>query len=219
MQKTDFFRFVLLMLGLVCLQASAQDNSSPVEDGPVIPADKFDRGTPLRSAEGFAAAVDRADYEGAAEYLDLRNLRGEASELSGAQLTRRFFVILNRATWVDVDDLLDHPDGRSHDNLPDYRDSLGVILDGDKEVRLLLQKVPRGDGVSIWKISNATVSLIPKLYATYGYPEWIEDLRRSLPNVTFLGFELFKWVIAWGGWHTGIHGSLPDSTRDSADIR
>ena len=198
MQKTYFSRFVLLALGLVCLQASAQDNSSPVEDGPVIPADKFDRGTPLRSAEGFAAAVDNADYEAAAEYLDLRNLRGEASALSGAQLARRFFVILNRATWVDVDELLDYPAGRSNDNLPDYRDSLGVVLDGDKEVRLLLQKVPRGDGVSIWKISNATVSLIPKLYATYGYPEWVEDLRRSLPNVAFLGFELFKWVIAFG---------------------
>jgi len=61
-----------------------------------------------------------------------------------------------------------------------------------------MQKVPRGDGESIWKISNATISLIPRLYATYGYPEWIEKLRRSMPNVTFLGFELFKWVIVCG---------------------
>ncbi len=171
MQKTHLSRYVLLVLGLVCLQASAQDNSSPVADGPVIPADELDRGTPQRSAAGFLAAVDDTDYEAAAEYLDLRNLRGEASALSGAQLTRRLFVIINRATWVDVDDLLDHPDGRSNDNLPDYRDSIGVVLDGDKEIRLLMQKVPRGDGVSIWKVSNATVSLIPKPYATYGYPE------------------------------------------------
>ena len=42
------------------------------------------------------------------------------------------------------------------------------------------------------------LSLIPKLYATYGYPEWIEDLRRNLPKVAFLGSELFKWVIAFG---------------------
>jgi MscS family membrane protein len=52
--------------------------------------------------------------------------------------------------------------------------------------------------VSIWKVSNATVSLIPKLYATYGYPEWVEDLRRSLPVGSFLGFELFKWIIVFG---------------------
>jgi len=57
-----------------------------------------------------------------------------------------------------------------------------------------MQKVPRGDGVSIWKLSNATVSQIPQLYATYGYPEIIEDLRRRLPEVNFVGYELFKWV-------------------------
>ena len=198
MQKTQLSRLFLLALLLAGVQVSAQDDNSPTADGPVIPADEFDRGTPLRSAEGFLAAVDVADYEAAAQYLDLRNLRGEAVQLTGTQLTRRLFVIIKRATWADVDDLIDDPAGRSNDNLPDYRDSIGVVLDGDKEIRLLMQKVPRGDGVSIWKISNATVSLIPKLYATYGYPEWIECLRRNLPNVTFLGFELFKWVIAFG---------------------
>ncbi len=178
MQKTHLSRLVLLALGLVCLQANAQDDISPAADGPVVPADEFDRGTPLRSANGFLAAVDEADYETAAEYLDLRNLRGKATELTGAQLARRLNVIVKRATWADIDELIDDPAGRSNDNLPDYRDSIGVVLDGDKEIRLLMQKVPRGDGVSIWKISNATVSLIPKLYATYGYPEYIEDLRR-----------------------------------------
>ncbi len=180
------------------MQTSAQENTSPAADGPEIPVDEFDRGTPLRSADGFIAAADEADYETAAEFLDLRNLRGKASALTGAQLARRLNVIVKRGTWVDIDELIDHPAGRSNDNLPDYRDSIGVVLDGDKEIRLLMQKVPRGDGESIWKVSNATVSLIPKLYATYGYPEWIEDLRRSLPNVTFLGLELFKWVIALG---------------------
>ena len=127
----------------------------------------------------------------------LRNLRGEASDLTGAQLARRFSVIVKRATWVDIDELVDDPAGRGNDGLPDYRDSVGIVLNDGKEVRLLLQKVPRGDGVSIWKISNATVSLIPKLYETYGYPEFIEDLRRSLPDISFLGYELFKWVIVF----------------------
>jgi len=176
MQKTHFFRLLPLVLGLVCLQISAQDNSSPAADGPVIPDDE-------------------SDHETAAEYLDLRNLRGEAKQLTGAQLARRFDVVVQRATWVDIDDLVDDPAGRSNDNLPKYRDSIGVVLNEGKEIRLLLQKVPRGDGVSVWKISNATVSLIPKLYKTYGYPEAVETLRRSLPNVSFLGFELFKWVI------------------------
>lgn len=198
MKKTQFFRILLVAVLFAGMQVNAQEASAPAEDAVVIPTDEFDRGTPLRSAEGFLVAVDEADYETAAEYLDLRNLRGEARELTGAQLARRLFVIINRADWADVGELIDDPAGRSNDGLPDYRDSIGFILDGEKDVRLLMQKVPRGDGVSIWKVSNATISLIPRLYATYGYAEWIEDLRRGLPNVTFLGFELFKWVIVCG---------------------
>ena len=49
--------------------------------------------------------------------------------------------------------------GASNDNLPGYRDSIGVIRGSDEEIRLLMQKVPRGDGVSIWKISNSTCLL------------------------------------------------------------
>ncbi|MCH8071907.1 MAG: mechanosensitive ion channel [Proteobacteria bacterium] len=198
MNKNHLSLLLPLVLLLAGMQVSAQDNNAPAADAVVIPADEFDRGTPRRSAEGLLAALDKADYETASEYLDLRNLRGEASGLTGAQLARRLYVIVKRATWVDVDDLVDDPAGRSNDNLPDYRDSIGVVPEGDKEIRLLMQKVPRGDGVFIWKVSNATVSLIPVLYATYGYPEVIEDLRRSLPNVTFLGYELFKWVIVLG---------------------
>ncbi len=194
MKKNRLSRLFLLSLMLIVMQASAQEESAEATDGPQIPADEFDRGTPLRSAEGFLTAIDELDYETAAEYLDLRNLRGEARELTGTQLARRFGVIVKRADWVDVDELIDDPAGRSNDNLPAYRDSIGVVLDGDKENRLLMQKVPRGDGVSIWKISNATISIIPRLYATYGYPELIEKLRRSLPEATFAGYELFKWV-------------------------
>jgi MscS family membrane protein len=194
MQKIKYSRLLLLGLGLVCLQISAQDDSSPATDGPVIPADEFNRGTPLRSAEGFVTAVDTGDYETASEYLDLRNLRGEARELTGVQLARRLAVISNRATWVDIDELVDDPAGRGNDNLPDYRDSIGVILDEGENIRLFMQKVPRDDGVYIWKLSNASVSLIPDLYDTYGYPEAVETLRRNLPNVIFLGFELFKWI-------------------------
>jgi MscS family membrane protein len=197
MMKYRAIAFLIALL-LTGAQVGAQDNSVPPAEPVAIPADEFNRGTPLRSVEGLLAVLDKADYEAAAEYLDLRNLRGEARDLTGAQLARRLFVIVNRADWSDIAELIDDPAGRGNDNLPDYRDSIGVVRNGDKDVHLLMQKVPRGDGVSIWKISNATVSQIPTLYATYGYPEWIESLRRSMPNKIVLGYELFKWVIVFG---------------------
>ena len=207
MRNRRFIRPVLLALALISLGAGAltaeaqEAEPAQVAATPTrteVPADEFDRGTPLRSGEGFMATMDTGDHEKGAEYLDLRNLRGKASDLTGEQLARRLFVVFNRATWVGVDQLIDDPDGRSNDNLPSYRDSIGVVLDDDDEHRLLMQKVPRGDGVFVWKISNATVSLIPELYDTYGYPKPVEELRRKLPDVTLLGFELFKWVVALG---------------------
>jgi len=197
---TDRARRCLLasLLLAVSFSALSQTSDTPVAEAPPpvsVPFDEFDRGTPSRSADGFLAAVDEGDYERAAEYLDLRNLRGAASGVDGPELARRLFVVVRRATWIDIDELVDDPDGRQQDGLPAYRDSIGVVVDDDKEVRLFMQKVPRGDGVSIWKVSNATVSLIPELYNVYGFSESIESLRRAVPDVTFLGLDLFKWIL------------------------
>ena len=199
--KTPLFllmRIAALFLGALAVPVIAQEAVDEPADIPEVVADEFDRGTPMRSGDGFIAAVEKGDYETAAEYLDLRNLRGDATELTGEQLARRLYIVIQRANWVDVDELVDHPEGRRTDSLPGYRDSIGVVLDEGKELRLLMQKVPRSDGVFIWKISNATVSLVPELYEEYGYPEIVEKVRRSVPKVIFLGFELFKWVIVEG---------------------
>jgi len=61
-----------------------------------------------------------------------------------------------------------------------------------------LQRVPRGDGEFIWKISNKTVGEIPDLYEEFGYGPIEEYLFRAIPDITILNVELFKWVIVIG---------------------
>lgn len=195
MTKCRIDYLLLLILITICPAVSAQEDSGPENKRAIVVDDEFDRGTPFRSGEGFLGATEAGDYEIAAEYLDLRYLRGEAKALTGEELARRLNIILERAQWTDVEALVDSPDGRTDDGLPDYRDSIGVIRVDGKTVRLLMQKVPRGDGVFIWKVSNATVSQVPDLYREFGFPEFIEILRRNLPNVMILGSELFKWVV------------------------
>ena len=185
-----------LLLSVLVLSDNSLAQETPDPEPPQVIVDQFNRATPSRSAAGYESAADSGDYEIAAEYLDLRNLRGKAKELTGVELAERFLVIINRATWIDVDALVDYPAGRLGDGFPDYRDSIGVVLHKGNPLRLFMQKVPRGDGEYIWKISNSTVSVIPELYETYGYPEFVEVLRAQLPDKTFLGYELFKWVLA-----------------------
>ena len=194
MQKLDVSNLILLALGIICFPAYAQDAGSSDTDNPPIPADEFNRGTPQRSLEGFLAVSGWGDHETAAEYLDLRNLRGEARELAGPELARQFYVVFQRGSWLHVDHLVDDPAGASDDNLPGNQDSIGIIRDGDQEIRLLMQKIRRGDGEAIWKISSSTTSQIPELYKTYGYTVIVEKLREVLPDVSFLGYPLFKWV-------------------------
>ena len=68
LHRTLISQVLLLVLGLCCLPAAAQVNDAPVKDELIIPADELDRGTPLRSAEGFSIAADRRDFEGAAAF-------------------------------------------------------------------------------------------------------------------------------------------------------
>ncbi len=164
---------------------------------PEIPEDALGRGTPRGAASGFLHAVQDQDYETAAEYLDFRNLPRnlELSAEDGPRLAEEFQLALDRRLWVDIAALSNDPKGLVGDGLPLFRDRLGIIKTSTGDVELLLQRVPRGDGVFIWKISNVTVSRIPALYEEFSYSPYVEMIRSLMPDVRFLGAELFKWVI------------------------
>ena len=106
-------------------------------------------------------------------------------------------MCLSRAVWLDDYSVSDKPEGLKGDDLPMYRDELVVIKqpDGDK-VTLWMQRVPRGDGEQIWKVSNRSVALIPELYEQFSYSPLVEKIRSYFPeDAAFLGIELFKWFI------------------------
>lgn len=187
---------------LACTSGFAQDEPptdlppETAEEANPVPEDLLDRGTPRRAARGFLLAVAEGDYERAAEYLDLRNLPRGISEADGPSLAEDLDIVLQRHLWIDQEELSNEIDGWAGDGLPSYRDRLGVLQTRGGEVTLLLQQIPREDGVSIWKISNSTVARIPGLYDELGYSHLVESIRRSFPDRRFFGIEYFKWAIA-----------------------
>ena len=177
----------------------AQQTPAPVKTvKPLGPIDEHDRGVPRTTVAGYFAAAKASDFEKAAEYLDLRNLPRGLSKRDGPTLAHQLKVVLDRALWVDMDTLSTEPRGHKDDGLPSYRDFVGRIPLGDKQVDILLQRVPRGDGVYIWKISSATVREIPRLYDEYGYGKIGEKLYLNLPDFKFLTLQLWQWVILIG---------------------
>ena len=182
----------------------------PVEDfsKPMGPPDPFNRGTPRGSMYGFLAAAHKADYERAAEYLDLRRLPQE-DQANGPQLARRLKVVLDQALWIDLVNLSDTNAGTPKDDLPTWQDRLGDIETPDGVVTTLLQRVPReGDGVRIWKIAAATVDQIPELYAEFE-PAWLEEqLPPFFFERRFLDVALWKWLslsaLLVGAWLVSV---------------
>jgi MscS family membrane protein len=162
---------------------------------PLGPADKFNRGVPRSSLKGYLKAARDGDYERAAKYLDLRYLPSWMDKSQGPQLARQLKIALDKVLWFDLDMISAHPDGLSDDGLPANRDSIGRIKTPKKAVDILMQRVARGDGKYIWKISNQTVAEIPQLYKYFGYGPFEETLSKIFPDAQFLGWQIWQWVL------------------------
>lgn len=156
--------------------------------------DQLGRETPRGAVEGFLRSIDENEDARAAEYLDLRNLPPQITQYTPEQLARGLAIVLERGVWFDLEQLSESEEGHSGDQLPSYRDLLVELPTPEKTIRVLLQRVPDGEGGQIWKFSNATIAELDVLYETYRYNRFVEWLATELPEVSFLTIELFKWV-------------------------
>lgn len=165
----------------------------------VVFVDNLGRDTPRSSFIGFLEATDKFDYEAAVQYMDLRNLPHSVRKIEAEELARELDFVIKRGMKIDISHLSKNPGGQVVDGLPEYRDELGRLTDDGEEQVLFMQRVPGLDDNYIWKISNASIALVPELYDYFSYPDWIENIRLRMPdNSGFLGVELFKWVIILG---------------------
>lgn len=173
---------------------TAKEGADEESSKPTGPQDEFDRGVPRTSVAGFLAAAKERDYERAAEYLDLRNLPRGLTETQGPHLARQLKIVFERSLWIDLDDLSLDPKGHDNDGLSSSRDHVGKLEIPGKTVGILLQRVSREDGVSIWQFSTATVGQIPRLYRTYGYGYLGKVFPDAFFDLEILGVEIWLWV-------------------------
>jgi len=176
--------------------APAAEQSPPETDSerPTGPPDEFDRGTPRSAALGYLVASREGDYERAANYLSLGSVPESERARKGPLLARQLKTVLDRELWVDLDRLSVEPEGNRDDGLPPRRDLVGVIQSERGRVEITLDRVPRGDGVYIWKFSSDTVHKIPALYDEFGYGRLGEWLPPIFFESHFLEIQLWQWL-------------------------
>jgi len=163
------------------------------------PHDEYNRSTPRSSLLALSLAIREKDYKRAVNYLDLRNLPfslgDSAGTLNGVELIKKLSIVARRALTIDLEALSDDPLGHKDDGLPSYRDRITKVKTRNGTVELLMQRVPRGDGAFIWKISNATVAIIPELNDEFGYGYIGEKLSEIFPSYQLGGFEIWQIVM------------------------
>ncbi|MBV1914846.1 MAG: mechanosensitive ion channel family protein [Pseudomonadales bacterium] len=168
------------------------------------PHDKYNRTTPYGSFQGLRKALIHSDYRKAYHYVDFRNLPREI-EVDDDQLLRHLKIILDRVPWIDARLLSSNALGHKNDGLPSYRDLLISIDTSDGDVRLYLQRVPGDEGATrIWKLSNHSIAQLPALYEHYGYGEVAEKLSHMFPEGSFLGLEIWQWLMLLGMLLVGL---------------
>lgn len=168
------------------------------------PTDEYGRTTPRSSTVGLASALGEMDFDRAVRYMDFRNLPFSINQADGPELARKLLIIADRSMVIDWEAISDDPDGHTDDGLPKYRDRITTIKTSQGPVDIVMQKVPRGDGVSIWKLSNATIAMIPELNKEFGYGPIGDKLSLIFPHYYLMGLELWQWamlfVLIGVGW-------------------
>lgn len=135
------------------------------------PADKYDRGTPRSTVLALSEALKERDYELALNYLDMRNVP-DSVRRQGRDLARQLKIIVDRSLWADIDSISGDPKGHSDDDLPSHRDIIARLKTPEGPVDILLQRGSDDQDNPIWKLSNHSVSQIPRLYKHFGYGKY-----------------------------------------------
>jgi MscS family membrane protein len=156
---------------------------------PAVVVDAFDRGSPRGTVMGYLVACRQGDFQRAAAYLKL-----PAGTDNGPELARKLKVALDRTLWIDPESLSAEPQGAAGDGLLPDRDLVGTIDTKRGPVRLLVERLPRADGVEVWQFSASTVAAIPTLWAELGHGRLGEWLPTFFFDARFLEIQLWQWL-------------------------
>jgi MscS family membrane protein len=154
-----------------------------------------DASTPLSMLVNMQKAKASGDIELLLSFVDLRYLPEEVASQDPLTLLQQLTTIWNQQKILDLASVSDETSGHLDDGLPSYRDLLGRLEGRSGTVPIYMQRVPDGKGGQVWKISNATMALVPKLWEEFGYGEFTKSVADTLPEFTFLG--LYNWQIAY----------------------
>jgi MscS family membrane protein len=191
------FAPALLLTLWLAVGVQATETATPAAEpkGPLqaeaIYDDPLGRSTPQGTVVGFLRAMQREDYERAAEYLDTRQTGKRAQ-----QLAIELNYILEQTLPAAPATLSSKPEGDLQDGLPANREIVYVVKTKRGEYRILLERVQKENNPPIWLFSSESLKSVPQIYDEIDIP-WLE---KKLPPIftenKVAGLPIYRWFIA-----------------------
>lgn len=161
MRASFSFLFLLLIalaapLSSTAFAAGQAEEAAPAEE--VIP-DPLKRETPRSMVSGLISALAEADYDRAAQYLDMPagSNRQRTNAISQA---RNFHALLdNGGSLSPFVALSNEAIGKIDDDLPAEQENVGVLTIQDRKVPILLTRGQDGDH-QVWRVSRETIDQV-----------------------------------------------------------
>jgi len=184
---------VALAAAVPATAATPVTGSTSAHETAPPPPDEFGRGTPQGTVRGFLDATSLRNFRRATSYLDLRRIPEASVATRGPELAHQLRVVLDNTVY-DLDTISDEPEGRPETGLPKSRQLIGRVETDKGTSSILLERVPRDDGVPIWQFSNVTLSRIPDLYRALSYGIVGERLPSFLVETRVFKLALWQWI-------------------------
>ena len=157
-------------------------------------ADQLGRQTPSGAVVGFLQAAQGWNYQAAADYLQMSNVRRLSQ---GPGLAEKLKFLMDHAFVGGLGRLSSNPEGNPDYGSPDQQ-TIGNFSSGDAEVPVVLVRVADPNFGKIWLFSAETLSKVPELYENVEAQQVERRLPGSLVENVFLGMPLWQWVALLG---------------------
>lgn len=149
--------------------------------------------TPLSTILAIKEAATHKNWQDAGKFIDMRYVSQDIKDIGASELVRQLSIVWSQQNSIDIASLSNDVKGHLQDNLPAYRDLLGILETSHGKVHIYLQHVPDGEGGKIWKISNATAKQVPQLWSEFGFSEHIEKLAAYLPEFKLINMNNWQF--------------------------
>jgi MscS family membrane protein len=161
LEKESYLLMLIRSILLVALAASLR--AQPPPPAQAKPATNDVRETPRGALLGYLEACRQGDYRRAASFLNIRreHRRSDPPEALALQLKQ----ILDRKLLQDPSAISNAPEGDLTDGLEPQFELIGTVKQENRNVDLLLERVPIPEVGDVWLVSASTVNLIPILRA------------------------------------------------------